>query len=953
MTQPGGRPFGAHERVLRPLDRRRSGAQGRRPVRGLRLPGGWPLASGDQSGPRVTVITSLFEDRHDPFHSFDRFALYSLYSFHSSALRAGPHVGALRVPAPPRCRLRLRHLHHERGRTERQLRPPGSVARLRGQARRHRVRRARPARRPRHRGRALPGTGSPHRDDRPGRPDRATKCAFSSRRPTGPERTPRGTCSGKLPARDAVWVAPLIRLESDVFGTGPVLRYHVTAGMAGDVTIAISRAHEAAAAWLDWADDRAAWAEAHAVAEESPYAYRIGYRDTMTPASTGYGCMAYEPSDDEQDFEDRLRGRVAPDARRPIWGRRAFLLLESAGGQRRGRSVPVGRSGCRPAGTLLLARGLCPDSERHRARAHPRSGPRPMKILSLYTTTARRTPALNPSRATLRSSASLGLLSGLQHAPRLRLPFGRARGRGRRGDPRGVLRARARPRGRRRPREPPTRRWCIDAGLDADEYLAGYDAGCACMSEAVRAEARPRTGCGVRTALGRGRRCAVRVRRGAPKTRSGLAASRPRRERWLDLRGRAQPDASRDDPRQGIPGGLLLRPERRLGLRGPVEARPRQRAPARALGARPERLRALRAPRGRHDGRGRAGVAWRRAARRGAVQARRRGCGRSSRSGSRSTWAGSPGTRRRATRSASTSSSEASGGRVLRSPRRSGAVPRATERPGTEPRRLRLGERTFGSSCRRPSRASRTTSCSGETRAARRTPHWARRGRTAAPRRAALTDGHRMELRRQRTERPRAERAHGRRRCGCGRAALPRARGRGHLARAPSRRRPAGRAHPRLAGAPGGIAERTDERPRGGLNSLPPPPSAAVLTGPRGRARIRRRRRWRCPASRASRHPTTEPMTTQTTTSSPASTTRPTREEKLDAARAVLNAGFDRVEARPRGARGLPRLPRPLPRLLAEQRRPDLVPAPRRRGTAWATARGRRTGGRCGKGRGD
>ena len=108
---------------------------------------------------------------------------------------------------------------------------------------------------------------------------------------------------GKLPARDAVWVAPLIRLESDAFGTGPVLRYHVTGGMAGDVTVAISRAHEAAAAWLDWADDRAAWAEAHAVAEESPYAYRIGYRDTV-PASTGFGYMAYEQNDDEQDFED-------------------------------------------------------------------------------------------------------------------------------------------------------------------------------------------------------------------------------------------------------------------------------------------------------------------------------------------------------------------------------------------------------------------------------------------------------------------------------------------------------------------------------------------------------------------------------------------------------------------------------------------------------------------------
>ena len=115
---------------------------------------------------------------------------------------------------------------------------------------------------------------------------------------------------GKLPARDAIWVAPLIRLESDAFGTGPVLRYHVTGGMAGDVQVAISRAHEAAAAWLDWADDRAAWAEAHAVAEESPYAYRIGYRDTVPDAdrwSDGGSSDDWSSDDwssDDYDSED-------------------------------------------------------------------------------------------------------------------------------------------------------------------------------------------------------------------------------------------------------------------------------------------------------------------------------------------------------------------------------------------------------------------------------------------------------------------------------------------------------------------------------------------------------------------------------------------------------------------------------------------------------------------------
>ena len=97
---------------------------------------------------------------------------------------------------------------------------------------------------------------------------------------------------GKLPPEDALWVAPLIRLESDAYGTGTVLRYHVTGGEADEVHIAISRAHEAAAAWLDWADDRKAWAEAHAVADESPYAYRATYRDTIAPG-TGYGSFLY------------------------------------------------------------------------------------------------------------------------------------------------------------------------------------------------------------------------------------------------------------------------------------------------------------------------------------------------------------------------------------------------------------------------------------------------------------------------------------------------------------------------------------------------------------------------------------------------------------------------------------------------------------------------------------
>ena len=97
---------------------------------------------------------------------------------------------------------------------------------------------------------------------------------------------------GKLPPEDALWVAPLIRLETDAYGTGTVLRYHVTGGCNAEVHVAISRAHRAAAAWLDWADDRKAWAEAHAVADASPYAYRATYRDTVAPG-TGYGALLY------------------------------------------------------------------------------------------------------------------------------------------------------------------------------------------------------------------------------------------------------------------------------------------------------------------------------------------------------------------------------------------------------------------------------------------------------------------------------------------------------------------------------------------------------------------------------------------------------------------------------------------------------------------------------------
>ena len=165
---------------------------------------------------------------------------------------------------------------------------------------------------------------------------------------------------GRLPARDAIWVAPLIRLESDAFGTGPVLRYHVSGGMAGDVRIAISRAHEAAAAWLDWADDRAAWADAHAVAEESPYAYRTSYRDTMTGEHRLrlHGLRAGRR-------RARFRGRVGPEARRPPG---------SPGVSARGVGVSAAAVASPPAGPGAGRRGR---SSRSRASILPGATPVP------------------------------------------------------------------------------------------------------------------------------------------------------------------------------------------------------------------------------------------------------------------------------------------------------------------------------------------------------------------------------------------------------------------------------------------------------------------------------------------------------------------------------------------------------------------------------------------------
>lgn len=73
---------------------------------------------------------------------------------------------------------------------------------------------------------------------------------------------------GRLPQEDAFWLAPLLRLETDAYGTGPVVRFFVErseiqSGARGrvsaetsEVRVVIAHAHEAARQWLDWKDER-------------------------------------------------------------------------------------------------------------------------------------------------------------------------------------------------------------------------------------------------------------------------------------------------------------------------------------------------------------------------------------------------------------------------------------------------------------------------------------------------------------------------------------------------------------------------------------------------------------------------------------------------------------------------------------------------------------------------
>ncbi|MFQ5571403.1 MAG: hypothetical protein ACE5G0_17130 [Rhodothermales bacterium] len=75
---------------------------------------------------------------------------------------------------------------------------------------------------------------------------------------------------GLIPQEDACWVVPLLRLESDAYGTGPLLGFFVErfamgrkaqGGICADtseVHVVIARAHEAARQWLDWKEECAA-----------------------------------------------------------------------------------------------------------------------------------------------------------------------------------------------------------------------------------------------------------------------------------------------------------------------------------------------------------------------------------------------------------------------------------------------------------------------------------------------------------------------------------------------------------------------------------------------------------------------------------------------------------------------------------------------------------------------
>ncbi len=213
-----------------------------------------------------------------------------------------------------------------------------------------------------------------------------------------------------------------------------------------------------------------------------------------------------------------------PDGPRGAAGLFCFWKMQRDG-ERRGGRVPAGRSGCRPAGTLLSLAGF-----RHLRSDTGPEGCRPpglnaMKsLLALTNPFSHCTPAQSlvrePSDYCPGCNTRLGCIcpsathedAVLEASYALGLDHGAADGFENR----------------------PTRRWCADADLDADEYLAGYDVGCqtSVVCEPALAIAAPRVTAPRNTAPRT--RCAQTVLTESEARARRVAAEA---ERWLAFAG--------------------------------------------------------------------------------------------------------------------------------------------------------------------------------------------------------------------------------------------------------------------------------------------------------------------------------------------------------------------------------------------------------------------------------
>ena len=195
-------------------------------------------------------------------------------------------------------------------------------------------------------------------------------------------------------------------------------------------------------------------------------------------------------------------------------------------GKRRGGRVPAGRSGCRPAGTLLSLAGVCHLRSDTGPEGCRPPGPNAMKsLLALATPFSRCTPAQllvrEPSDYCPGCNTRLGCIcpppdhedAALEASYTLGLDHGAADGSENR----------------------PTRDWCTDANLDADEYLAGYDAGCRTGDRSTV----PAVVCEPAAAFAAAASTAPSARRGArvpePEMRAGRVAAEA--QRWLAFAG--------------------------------------------------------------------------------------------------------------------------------------------------------------------------------------------------------------------------------------------------------------------------------------------------------------------------------------------------------------------------------------------------------------------------------